>query len=94
MRTQLATAKGRFLAIFESPVGVEFSKRFTKDASDYFLLMAAPVGGVAELPDVAAAPSTGPDASGGRTGAIAAASIVGALALGGAAWLARRRLLG
>ena len=53
-----------------------------------------PVGGVAELPNVSAAPSSGPEASSGRTGAIAAAAIAGVLALSGAAWYARRRLIG
>ncbi len=50
-----------------------------------------PVGGIAELPDVAAAPSTGLESSGGHTGAIAAAAIAGVITLGGAAWFARKR---
>ena len=49
------------------------------------------VGRRRQLPDVAAAPSTAPEASSGRTGTVAAVAVAGAITLGGAAWLARRR---
>ena len=54
-----------------------------------------PVGGIAELPDVASTPleaegSSGPGA--GLVAGIAAAVAAGALALGGAAWYAGRRI--
>ena len=56
-----------------------------------------PVGGGAQdLPDMAAAPLEAPDSSGGSGGALAgliAAVAAGVVALGGAAWYARRRLL-
>ena len=52
------------------------------------------IGGIAELPEVAAPPLEAPDSSGSSTGLIAgivAAIAAGTLALGGAAWYARRR---
>ena len=52
------------------------------------------VGGIAELPEVAGAPLEAADSSGPSAGllaGIAALAGVGALALGGAAWYARRR---
>ena len=55
-----------------------------------------PVGGIAELPDVAdAAPLQASDSSGlsaGLLAGIAAGATAGAIGLGGAAWYARRRL--
>ncbi len=56
----------------------------------------APVGGIAELPEVAGAPleaagSSGPSA--GLLASVIAAMTAGGLALGGAAWYARRRWL-
>ena len=53
-----------------------------------------PVGGIAELPDVAGRPLEAQDSSGFRAsvrGGVLAAVAAGALALGGAAWYARRR---
>ena len=53
------------------------------------------VGGIAEVPAVAGSPLETPDSSGGNGGllvsVIAASATAGALALGGAAWYARRR---
>ena len=59
---------------------------------------ASPVGGVAELPEVATSPletdgSSGTSA-GVLAGTIAVAVLVGSVSLGGAAWYARRRLSG
>ncbi len=53
-----------------------------------------PVGGVAELPDVAETPLEAADSSGlsaGVAAGIVAAAAAGVLALGGASWYARRR---
>ena len=55
---------------------------------------APPVGGIAELPDVAGLPLKAEGSSGPSAGVVAgvvAAVAAGALALGGAAWYARRR---
>lgn len=55
----------------------------------------APLGGIGAFPEVAAAPLQGSGSSGlgaGVLAAIAAAAAAGAVALGGAAWYARRRL--
>ena len=60
------------------------------------LQLTPPVGGIAELPDVAGAPLEAPDSSGGNTGVLAAvvvAAAVSMLTLAGAAWYARRRWL-
>ena len=54
----------------------------------------AVVGGIAELPEVAGTPLDTPDSSGSNIGllaTVAGAIAAGALALGGAAWYARRR---
>lgn len=54
------------------------------------------VGGIAGLPDLASAPLETTDSSGGSAGflaAVAAAGAVAVIALGGAAWYARRRWL-
>ena len=54
----------------------------------------ANVGGVAELPEAAEAPLQATGSSSGNAGLIAgliAAVVVGAVALGGAAWYVRRR---
>lgn len=57
----------------------------------------SPIGGVGSFPDVeGSAPSETPASSGGNAGVVAtliAALTAGALALGGAAWYARRRWL-
>ena len=52
------------------------------------------LGGIAELADVEAAPSQTTGSSSRNAGVVAgiAAAVAGALALGGAAWYARRRL--
>ena len=54
------------------------------------------VGGIAELPEVAGTPQEAPDASGPSAGLLAgiAGAAAGAVALGGAAWWARRRVAG
>ncbi len=57
---------------------------------------AVPVGGIAELPNIATTPVETPDTSGTNVGfpaAAAAAAGVGALTLGGAAWYAVKRRL-
>ena len=54
------------------------------------------VGGIAKLPDVAAAPLDAPDSSGANAGFLAgmvAAASAGVLVLASAAWYARRRWL-
>ena len=56
-----------------------------------------PVGGIAELPDVAGAPLATGEPSGPSAGVlagIAAGATAGAIALGGAAWYVRRRVAG
>jgi len=52
-----------------------------------------PVGGVAELPEVAGTPLEAPESSGRSVGVLAAvaAAVVGGLALGGGGWYARKR---
>ena len=58
------------------------------------ITVVAGVGGVAELPDIDASPAKSTDASGNSTVLLAgiAAGAVSVLALGGAAWYARRRI--
>ena len=55
-----------------------------------------PVGGIAELAEVAGTPPEATGSSGSNAGVVAAAAaaVVGAVALGSAAWYARRRRLG
>ena len=60
-------------------------------------LLPPPVGGIAELPDVDAAPLEADGTAGTRLGLLAgvtAAIVASAVALAGAAWYARRRLMG
>ena len=60
------------------------------------IIVSTAVGGIAELPEVAEAPLTQPDSSGGNVVALAvvmAATVAGALTLAGAAWYARKRWL-
>ena len=60
------------------------------------LQLTPPVGGIAELPDVAGAPLEAPDSSGGNTGllvAVIAAATAAMLTIAGTAWYARRRWL-
>ena len=52
------------------------------------------VGGIAELAEVAGTPLDAAGSSGGNVASVAAAIAVGAVALGGAAWYARRRRVG
>ena len=64
-----------------------------------FIIVTAsvPLGGIGSYPDSAGLPLEAPDSSGGSYGVLAgvfAAVTVGAVALGGAAWYARRRWLG
>ena len=63
--------------------------------TDPFAPFAGPVGGVAELAEAAGTPLDAPDSSGTSAGLIAgvlAAVAAGVVALGSAAWFARRRL--
>lgn len=53
-----------------------------------------PVGGIAELPDIASAPQKAPDSSGSDAGVVAGIATAvagGVVALGGAGWYAKRR---
>lgn len=89
------SSDGRFVA-FRSEAS-NLVPADTNGVSDVFVRDRGPggVGGVAELPEVDAAPleasgSSGPSA--GVVAGIAAGAAAGAVALGGAAWYARRRL--
>lgn len=68
----------------------------TRAGETYVIYGGAPsVGGIAELPDVAGAPLKARDSSGGNAGLLAGitAAAAGVIALGSAAWYARRRWL-
>ncbi|MCH7837411.1 MAG: hypothetical protein IIC26_02775 [Chloroflexi bacterium] len=67
------------------------------DNADQITIDCGPVGGIAELPEIAGTPLEAAGSSGSNTGLIAgivAAIAAGSVALGGAAWYARRRRLG
>ena len=82
--------------------GVDFGTATPADVTAFeaavaqFTPMPVQIGGIAELPGADAAPLAAPDSAGPSAGAvvgIAAAIAAGVVALGGAAWYARRRWL-
>ncbi len=98
----IGEGRSSVIGIAFGPDGLYFSDLYGETGFDegpvvanIYRVFSGPVGGIAELPEVAVLPlktadSSGPNAGvlGGITGALAA----GAVALGGAAWYARRRL--
>ena len=75
--------------------GTKTQRNTPVDVTGLTVLVFEPVGGIAELPEVAGVPLEAPGSSDSNTGllaGIAAAIAAGTVALGGAAWYARRRL--
>ena len=64
------------------------------DNADQITIDCGPVGGIAELPEVAGTPLEVAGSSRLNAGVLAAVAAAGAVTLGGAAWYARRRRLG